>query len=67
MTQFSTDMAAFKNIRTQLFQLENEEKAGKKKEQIDYQKYIMVLSHLFESMVGNTNRMVEHYSSQLIA
>ena len=64
----TTDIAAFKNIRTQLFQIENEVKSGKKKQEtINYNKYFLIFFHLFESVVNHSSRLVDRYSAHLIS
>ena len=77
----TTDIQAFKNIRTQLFQKESQarekanvqsEKKGKKQaeeadsESITSNKYFLYFFHLFESVVNNTSNLVEKYSQHLI-
>ena len=62
----TTDISAFKNIRTQLFQMENDIKAGNEPKQ-DHNKYFLIFFHLFESVVNNTSRLVDRYSSHLIS
>jgi radical SAM superfamily enzyme len=58
----NTDIQAFKNIRTQLFQRES---ATKKK--MDGEKYFIYFFHIFESVVNNTSNLVSKYSSHLIS
>ena len=62
----TTDIGAFKNIRTQLFQIENDKKKGLKPQE-DFNKYFLIFFHLFESMVNNTSRLVDRYSNHLIS
>lgn len=61
-----TDIQAFKNIRTQLFQMENDIKLGKQPNK-DNNKYFLIFFHLFESVVNNTSRLVDRYSNNLIS
>lgn len=61
----NTDVMAFKNIRTQLFQMENDLKQGKQPNK-DHNKYFLIFFHLFESVVNNTSRLADRYSTHLI-
>ena len=53
----NTDIQAFKNIRTQLFQRDSK---------VDQEKFIIYFFHIFESVVNNTSNLVSKYSSHLI-
>ena len=59
----TTDIAAFKNIRAQLFQIENTTPAQK----LDYSKYMLIFFHIFESVINNTSLLVDRYSHHLIS
>ena len=61
----TTDIAAFRNIRTQMFQMENDKSQAKDKDKA-HNKYFLIFFHLFESMVNNTSRLVDRYSTHLI-
>ena len=58
----TTDISAFKNIRTQLFHQE-----GESEKQKPSQKYFLIFFHLFESVVNNVSRLVDRYSTHLIS
>ena len=75
----TTDIQAFKNIRTQLFQKELESKGDKKADgksgkaagpkdvsAVDHNKYFLIFFHLFESIINNTSKLVDQYSDHLI-
>ena len=48
-----------------MFQMENDKSQAKDKEKA-HNKYFLIFFHLFESMVNNTSRLVDRYSTHLI-